>query len=140
LVVGSTFVEIDHSGDIGIEAWGADLAELIEQLTLGLFSLMCRGNVEQTVERKLSVESQSLEDAVVDWLSEVIATVGTCGEVYGGVAVKSSGAYRIEGLLKGEPIRQEKHRLRFDVKAATYHDLLVEPTDNGHHARVIFDL
>ena len=38
------FTEIDHSGDIGIEAHGADIGELLENATLGLFSLLCWGD------------------------------------------------------------------------------------------------
>jgi SHS2 domain-containing protein len=46
----------------------------------------------------------------------------------------------VEATLSGEGIDPERHGLRFDVKAATYHALLVEAGAKGFHARVIFDL
>lgn len=134
------FVEFDHSGDIGVEAQGGDLAEMLENATLGLLSLLHRKPVEPLVERRLRVSSVSAEDLLVDWLGEVISTAGARGEIYGAVRVERAGEWYAEGVLLGERVDPEKHELRFDVKAATYHRLAVEKRDDGYHARVIFDL
>jgi len=132
--------EFEHSGDIGIEAWGQDNARVLENATRGLLSLMVRGEVEGKVERKLEVSSASPEDLLVDWLSEVIASASMHGEVYGDVEVERATAHAASGLLRGEPVAPERHELRFEVKAATYHGLLLEESGSGFHARVIFDL
>jgi protein archease len=137
---GAGFVEIDHSGDVGVEAWGATPAEAIENLTRGLFGLWCRGRVEPVVERAIEVRSESIGDLLVDWLSEVIACAATRGEVYGEVAVSADDERSARGVVRGETIDPARHRLRFDVKAATYHGLVFESTARGYHARVIFDL
>jgi SHS2 domain-containing protein len=134
------FAEIDHSGDVGIEAWGASTEELMENITLGLFSLMVRGTVGTGVERELSVTSSSQEDLLVDWLSEVIAAASTRGEVYGAVKIRCAGAHEATGVVSGEPLDPGRHELRFEVKAATYHGLVFERQERGYHARVIFDL
>ncbi len=134
------FEEIDHSGDVGIEALGRDEAEALENATLGLFSLMaCRG-VTARFERVLAVDADSEEDMVVDWLSEVIATASTHGEVYCEVQIERTGEHSVRGILRGEPIEAGRHELRFDVKAATYHGLEIERTGERCRVRVIFDL
>ncbi|UCG53166.1 MAG: archease [Candidatus Latescibacterota bacterium] len=134
------FIEIDHSGDIGIHAWGTDVAQLIENVTLGLFSLIYRGTVESRVERELRVESSSEENLIVDWLCEVLSTIGARGELYGSVRVTRVGKHFAVGVLGGEQIDAARHDLRFEVKAATYHGLSVERRKDRLHARVIFDL
>lgn len=138
------FEEIDHGGDVGIEAWGGDTARVLENTTLGLFSLMVRGGVRVRVERNLAVSASSPEDLLVDWLSEVISTASTRGEVYGEVEIHSTGPNSAVGVVRGEPIDPGRHELRFDVKAATYHGLLFERAGAregaGHHVRVVFDL
>jgi SHS2 domain-containing protein len=134
------FVEIDHSGDIGIEARGRDMAEMLENATLGLLGLFYRGAVEPVTIRELDVVSSSDEDLLVDWLAEVIATIGTHGELYGGVEVRQTGEHFAKGILRGEKVDPAKHDLRFDVKAATYHGLKVTKTTDGILGRVIFDL
>jgi SHS2 domain-containing protein len=132
--------EFDHSGDVGIEAWGSTPAETLENATLGLFALMVRGGVAARVERELTVESVSDEEMVIDWLSEVIATASTHGEVYGGVRIEQTGPHSVRGVIDGEPIEAGRHELRVEVKAATYHGLVFERTGGGFRVRVIFDL
>ena len=138
--MGKKFEEIDHSGDVGLEAWGSTPAETLENVTLGLFSLMASGSVAATVERVLAVESGSDEEMVVDWLSEVIASASMHGEVYGGVRIEETGRHAVRGVIAGEPIDAGRHQLRFDVKAATYHRLRFERAGGGYRVRVIFDL
>ena len=148
--MGVPFVEIDHSGDIGIEVWGGGMAELIENATLGLLGLFCRGGVEPETTRQLTVESSSRDDLLVDWLAEVIATAGAHGELYGAVEITTvetvaaeptgAGRWIAKGVLRGEKVDPARHDLRFEVKAATYHGLLVEEDAGGFHGRVILDL
>lgn len=134
------FEEIDHSGDIGIEAWGGDLGALVENATRGLRTLLCRNEPERKTAREIRVESSSAEDLLVDWLSEVISMTGAYGEVYGAVTLDRVGEWFAEGTLHGETIDPDRHDLRFDVKAATYHGLDVEKREDGWFGRVIFDL
>lgn len=135
-----TFQEFDHSGDVGIEAWGSSLAEVLENAARGLFSLITTGGVESRAERLVTVASSDEENLVVDWLSEIITSVATHGEVYVSVEVRELGPDRVQGILYGEPIDESKHGLRFDVKAATYHNLVFRKTADGYYTRVIFDL
>jgi len=134
------FEEIDHSGDVGVEAWGATLGELVENTTRGLFSLMARAPVAARTTRPVAVSAPDAGALLVAWLSEVIALAASHGEVYGDVAVTRATDTEAAGEVRGEPVDPDRHELRFDVKAATYHALVVEPADDGLHARVVFDL
>jgi SHS2 domain-containing protein len=135
-----SFVEFDHSGDVGIEAHGRDFPELICNTSLGLFALLYRGEVSSVVERRLRVTSRSREDLVVDWLNEVIAAGSAYGEIYQTVKITDVGDFFVEGVVTGENVDAERHDLRFDVKAATYHRLSLVEDEAGWQARVIFDL
>jgi SHS2 domain-containing protein len=138
----TTFKEIDHSGDVGIEARGADAVAALENATRGLLSLMVRepGKVLPRVERSIAIDAPGDGDLVVDWLSEVITAVSTHGEVYGTVEIRRTGPHSVRGVLRGEPIDEARHGLRFEVKAATYHGLEVDSSKKGCRIRVIFDL
>ncbi len=46
----------------------------------------------------------------------------------------------LKGRAKGEKIHGEKHIMRSDVKAVTYHLLEVKKTDNKWVARVVLDI
>jgi SHS2 domain-containing protein len=138
--MGKKFEEFDHSGDVGIEAWGGDEVEALESATLGLFSLMVYGGVAHRVERSLEIGSGSDEEMIVDWLSEVIAVASTYGEVYGEVRIQRAGPHSVRGVIRGEPIEAGRHALRLEVKAATYHGLELTRTAEGCRVRVVFDL
>jgi len=134
------FSEFDHSGDIGIEAYGKSLEEVLIHLTHGLFSLMYRGTVAGEIGRRVRIQSNSSEDLLVDWLSEVLSLSAVHGELYGTVAVEQVGEQHVEAVLGGERLDPVKHELRFEVKAATYHGLRLEKRGDKLVARVIFDL
>jgi SHS2 domain-containing protein len=140
LVMDMRFKEIDHSGDVGILAFGRDEVELLENATYGLFSLMVHGGVSGKVKRELTAEAENNGDLLVNWLSEVIATASVHGEVYGEVEITQAGPHSVRGTVGGEPVDINRHELRFDVKAATYHELEFTRTEGGYRARVIFDL
>jgi SHS2 domain-containing protein len=96
--------------------------------------------VEPVRERRIEVQAESREDLLVDWLSAVILASATHGEIYAAAEVVVSEDVVASGVLFGEPLDSARHALRFDVKAATYHELLMEESDRGYHARIIFDL
>ena len=134
------FREIDYSGDIGVEAWGSTRAELLANATRGLFGLLSWSPAGGDVTRPVEVAAGAAADVLVDWLSAVILSAAMHGEVYGEVAVESADERGARGWVRGAAYDPARHALRFDVKAATYHDLAFESTDGGFRARVIFDL
>jgi SHS2 domain-containing protein len=138
--VSVSFREIDHSGDVGLELWGATLPDLLENATQGLCGLMTWSGVERVLSRRIEVQGASPQDLLVDWLSAVILASATHAELYGAAEVDVSDEGVASGVIFGEALDPARHQLRFDVKAATYHEILLEPVAQGYHARVIFDL
>ena len=134
------FREIDYSGDIAVEAWGATRAQMIENATRGLLGLLAWERVAPVLERRVAASAPDAGGLLVEWLSSVILLAATHGEIYGDVSVETAGPCDASGVLRGAPARENAALLRFDVKAATYHDLLVEETGGGHRCRVVFDL
>lgn len=134
------FNEIEHSGDIGIQARGADVETLLGNMARGLFGLMVRNQVGSTIARQVTIRSHSFEELMIDWLSEIISCAAANGEVYGDLTIDAMGEHFVEATLFGETIDTNRHDLRFEVKAATYHGLRFERTGTGYSARVIFDL
>ncbi|HKW13983.1 MAG TPA: archease [Candidatus Krumholzibacteria bacterium] len=134
------FREVDHSGDIGLELWGPTVADLLVNATSGLCALMTWSKVAPSCSRRIEVQAASPQDLLVDWLSAVILASSTHAELYAAADVVVSEDVVASGVVLGEPLDPARHALRFDVKAATYHDLLLEATATGYRARIIFDL
>lgn len=134
------FSELDHSGDVGLELWGATLPDLLENATRGLCTLMTWSAVDSVSSRRIEVQAANPQDLLVDWLSAVILSAATHAELYAVADVVVSDEGVASGVITGEPLDPSRHALRFDVKAATYHGILLEQVAGGYHARVIFDL
>jgi SHS2 domain-containing protein len=132
--------EVDHSGDIALEVWGATRAELFANATRGLCGLMTWSRVDPIRERRLEVRAGNLSDLLVDWLSAVILSAATHAELYAGATMETADEEVAAGTLRAAPLDPQNHELRFDVKAATYHDVMVECTPAGYHAHIVFDL
>ncbi|HEX6791298.1 MAG TPA: archease [Candidatus Krumholzibacteria bacterium] len=132
--------EIDHSGDIGLDVRAPTRRALLENATRGLCGLMTWSRVDAVSTRPIEVRAGTFPDLVVDWLSAVILSAATHAELYAGATLETAEEGVAAGVLHAAPLDPRSHQLRFDVKAATYHDLVVEETPDGFHARVIFDL
>jgi len=132
--------EVEYSGDVALEVWGRDRAELLANATRGLCGLMTWSPVEPVSSRRIEVRAPDLKSLLVDWLSAVILCAATEAELYAGAAMEVATDVHAAGMLRAAPLDTARHQLRFDVKAATYHDVWVEETAAGFRARVVFDL
>ena len=132
--------EVDHSGDVGLEIWGGSREEVLVNATRGLCGLMAWSQVDTVCTRRIEVHAGSFADLLVEWLCAVVLAAATHAELYESAHIDAVDDGFASGIIFGEPLDPGRHNLRFDVKAATYHDVLMEHSDAGYHARVIFDL
>lgn len=131
---------LEHTADIGVEAWGSDLRAAFAEAATALFELIVDpSSVEERVERGFTIGGADLEDVLVAWLSDLIAGVDSDGMLYRRFEVDSVDRTGLRARAWGEPIDPARHRLRQAVKAATYHALRVDPGPPAR-VRVILDL
>jgi SHS2 domain-containing protein len=132
---------LSHTADTGIEATGASLGSLIEELATGMFSLVA--TIEPSAaERwtKVSVESPTPGDLVVDSLSELIYLSETEDLVFCAFRVElSPGALAVTLESGGIPVAAVVPTGP-PIKAVTYHRLVVEEREEGWYGRVYFDV
>lgn len=130
-----------HTADTGIEATADSPATLIGELATGMFGLIATigpRTAEQWIAMR--VESPTIEDLVVDTLSELLyhSEVGDllfCEfridmEPDALVVTVEAGGVPVHTVEPSGP----------PIKAVTYHGLIVEERDEGWYARVYFDV
>jgi SHS2 domain-containing protein len=134
------FRVIEHTADAGIEASAASLPGLVEALATGMFSLIA--DIEPCPSESrvvVGVESDTLEDLVVDILSELLWRSEVDRVVFCRFEASLPGPSRLEVIAYG--VSSDTAGLTgAPVKAVTYHDLEVREDDAGWHARVYFDV
>jgi SHS2 domain-containing protein len=137
----SVYQPIDHTGDLGMLVFGADLHELFAHAAWGLFDLMTDAErVEPRSSRDLSVEAIDLEDLMVRWLGELLYAYDTDRFLTTSAAFHTLEPAGLRATLGGEKFDAARHPIDTEIKAVTYHQIAVERLDAGWRARVIFDI
>lgn len=135
------YEHFDHSGDVGVRAWGDSLDMALSDLALGMYALVAApGSVEDHEEEHVLVERDTLEDTIVAWLNELIYLMDAHGFMGCVVDVNEATENRIESSISGEEFDPDRHEGGLEIKAATYHGLRVERVDDRLEIEVIFDL
>ena len=129
---------IDHTADILVRTSGKDMNEAFENAAYALFDTMCdAASVEPLKIKKVECEADDLGQLLVDWLSRLLFLCDVDDMLFSEFEVKIVGK-KLTARIKGEPLDAEKHQLKTDVKAITYHMLEVDPKKNT--VQVLLDI
>ena len=138
--MGKKFEVIDHTADIGIAAYGADLKETFANAACALFSLMVDlDDVGDCLRREASVTADNRDDLLVEWLNELIYIFDVDNVLFKRFEVTSLTDTSLTADCYGEKVDPQRHRIKRGVKAATYHMLELEEGD-GWRAQVLLDI
>jgi len=139
--MGADFSVIDHTADVGITAYGRDLKELFTNAARGMFSLIIDPDVvEPAVRKSIEVSAPDHESLLVGWLNELLYLLDTDHLVFTMFEVVKLTGRDLRAKCYGEKLDLQKHRLKREVKAATYHNLAISKSENMYSARIIFDI
>jgi len=135
------FTILDHPADLGIEACGQTLAESFEQAALGLMSVILDPSTVEPAERRdIDLNAADLEQLLVKWLAEILYLYDGAHFAPMKFSVGSISRNHLQAALWGEEFNLGKHVTRLDVKAITYHQVLVYQDKDGSRVRVFLDI
>ena len=140
-----SFREIDHTADIGIEVTGNDLPGLFANALFGMTHILFGDHEPEPVNTiQISLTEPSLPDLLVSWLSEMNyrLSVGSffVAEIQRIEIQNNGGGFKLIAQIRGDDIRGFHDQMQTEIKAVTYHQMLVEERQGGWFARVIFDI
>jgi len=136
-----TFESIEHTADIGIAVRATTLGDVFETAAEGMFSFLIDPmQVENRAWRDRRVEADDREGLLVAWLNDLLVLLAAEEFVPKIFVVDEVTERRLHATVHGEPVDPAKHHFKLDIKAATYHMLSVNQTDDGWSARIIFDV
>jgi SHS2 domain-containing protein len=134
------FEIFDHTADVGIIAYGADLKQAFANAAKGLFSLITRlGDVGETLHRDIELAAADRESLLVDWLNELVYYFDAEGILFKRFDIIELNNSHLKARGYGEKADRARHELKTGVKAATYHMLKIEK-NHGYRVQVIFDI
>jgi len=132
---------LEHPADIGIEATGPDLKSAFQQAALGLISIIVDpASVDPREQKAVTLQGTDSENLLVKWLSEILYLYDGEDFVTSTITIKKLAATELDAVLAGEAVDGNKHRLKMDVKAITYHQLKVEERRDGCVVSIFLDI
>ena len=134
------FEILDHTADVGVIAYGADLKQAFANVAKGLFSLITGlGNIEETLHRDIELTAADEESLLVSWLNELVYYFDAEGILFRRFEIIELNNRHLKARGYGEKADSARHELKTGVKGATYHMLKIEK-DKGYRIQVLFDI
>jgi len=131
----------DHTADLGLTVTGQSVGELYANAAVAVFDIITDlGRVEPRETRRITVEGDSPEDLLINFLREILYLYNGERWLLREIRVTMIGDNGIEAEAVGEPLELQKHEICKEIKAVTYHQARVRKASGGWEARVIFDV
>jgi len=132
------YEELDHTADVAIRAYGRTPSELFANAAAGMFSLIeAMDTVQSKGEATVEVTGDDIPNALFRFLSELLFLHETQHIVFREFEVSLEGL-RVRATARGEAIDRTRHELLLNVKAVTYHTMVVD-LEKGE-ATIVFDI
>jgi SHS2 domain-containing protein len=136
-----TFERIDHAADIGLRAFGRDMKELFTNAASGMMSLLLDdARVSGSAEKVIELQGRDLQELLVNLLEEILFLLNVRGFVTASTEIQHLDESGLRARLAGEALDDEKHRIKYDIKGVTFHQLRFEEEGGLIAVKVIFDV
>lgn len=130
----------EHTADVAVEATGGTRGEVFAAVADGMAAAMCDDVPEDGDRYDVEVTAEGLEALLFDYLDELIyeRDVRSVLPVDNEGTVEDAGdRWQFTGRYRGVPLSSVVAR---DLKAVTYSDMMIEETEDGWRAYVVFDV
>jgi SHS2 domain-containing protein len=129
------YQEVDHTADIALRVWGEDFYTLLRQAAYGLNDLMGVVLQDTLVEGHFTLQQDSLETLLVDFLSELLFLAEEKDQLFDSFSFDEHDDGLTVQMTGRKILSQDRH-----VKAVTFHNLDVAQTDCGFEVTITFDV
>ncbi len=138
------FELFEHKADVGVRGLGRTLEEAFAECAKAMFSVMVDlRKVEAKESVKMEVEAADREQLLVNFLNELLYLQDVKEMIFSRFDLYITGGgreWKLKGEGFGEKINKEKHTIKGDVKAASFHQLKVEEEDGKFVAQCVVDV
>ena len=92
------------------------------------------------LQHSLTIEGADTEELLVCFLNELIYLFVSKEFLPAKLKIAKMNNQCLTALVSGEKFNPKHHKLKAEIKAATYHNLKVEKTAASYQTEIIFDL
>lgn len=139
--------QLDHTADLMIEVVGkgreglfVSAGEALTDILVGIERVGGKAN-DGFGAMEVTAEGETLEELLVDWLRELLYIFNVKGWIFSAFEIVELTQKHLRAVCSGEPFDIEKHGIKTEIKAATYHGLEIKIDDESGDctAVILFD-
>lgn len=133
------------TADIGLDIEGDSPDEFFAAAMEGMFAIILGPGRSETAEGTydISLSAGSLEQLLVDWLSEILYRFDAEGQIATSchvTVVSGEALCTITGVIHFRQFQRENDAAEHEIKAVTYYKLNIQNIDEKLTGHVVFDL
>lgn len=137
------FKYFETTADIGIEVYSDNLNDAFINSALATMNLITDiDKIKHVTTKKIILESEDEYGLLYDWITELMILLDSEFFIASDYKVNISydDMYILEATVTGDNYDTTVYNYKTEVKAITYHKMLIEKDDNPIHIRFIVDL
>ena len=132
---------LEHTADVGFEAFGSTRKEVFENAARALLHLIVDpACVEPSAAVPIKVTGTGPPNLLVNWLSEILYLYDAEHWLFRDFELTTLNDHLASGRAWGERFNPARHQTNLQIKAVTYHQLSLEECEQGWRAQVYVDI
>ena len=130
---------LEHTADVKFQAFGKDMNEAFENAAIALFNAMYKGKVTKKINKKIKVQGKDNESLLYNFLEELLFLLDSENFFLSDVKVEiNKNGNSLTAELYGD--NASNYEISLQVKAITYHDMIVEKKGKKWVTQVVVDV
>ena len=132
---------INHTADLGIHVFGTDPVELFANAAFATFDMLTEiDSLESLKTTNLRVTGDDWSDLMVNWLRELLYFWNGKELLVKKVQILALSEKELSANVELDPFDPDRHEIKIEIKAVTYHQIQVSEGPKGWEAKIIFDI
>ena len=132
---------VDHTADFGLQIFGSDAGDLFSNAAIALFDIIADPEGIQAEEQStIRVSGVDWPDLMVNWLRELLFQWNAKQRLVKTVRISKISEKKLVAHLRCDRFAPNRHVIKTEIKAVTYHQIRVIQKAGQWEARVIFDV
>lgn len=132
---------IDHTADFGLQIFGSDSTELFTNAALALFDVITEmDGLTGRNSCNITASGEDWSDLMINWLREMLYLWNGKERLVKSVEILNLSESKIYAKIYFDAFMPDRHIVKTEIKAVTYHQIQVKSSPSGWEARVIFDI
>jgi len=137
------FLDNIATADVAFEVENHNFEQLFIESAEALFAIMADlSTIQPSVQKTIKLKSSTADRLLFDWLSELVYLKDKDYFLFSKfkIVITKDKEYSLKAEAWGEKIDPQRHNLKVDVKAVTYHMFYLKQENGLWKAQVILDI